>query len=100
MPVLVRREDGFDVGQYQFLKNFIVIGVKAMGQYYSDSNVVLSTGVMVPCWWIADWSQLIPPSPVSKWEKYWFSASGLLLSDSDCWVVLIPFHMLYEDCSC
>lgn len=40
MPVLVRWEDGFDVGQYQFLKNFIVIGVKAMGQYYSDTSAM------------------------------------------------------------
>lgn len=31
MLVLVRRDDRFHVGQYQFLKNFIVIGVKAMG---------------------------------------------------------------------
>lgn len=40
MHVLVRWDDGFDVGQYQFLKNFIVIGVKANGHYYSDTSAM------------------------------------------------------------
>lgn len=66
MCVLFRRDDGFDVGQYQFLKNFIVIGVKAMDQYYQTleqwSFKSCCLRVMVPCWWIADWSRS-PPTP-------------------------------------